>query len=91
MHFNSILSILKVIRKVQIEPQKQKRHCGAHTQGTSIKEWNQILFNMYKHIKMCACVFTYIDTHREKGCSFIELALNLEATTRGKKKKKPVF
>lgn len=36
---------------------------------------------------MCACVFTYIDTHREKGCSFIELALNLEATTRGKKKK----
>lgn len=31
--------------------------------------------------KMC----TYTDTHREKGCSFIELAVNLTATTRKKK------
>lgn len=31
--------------------------------------------NIYEHIKMC----TYTDTHREKGCSFIELAVNLAA------------
>lgn len=37
--------------------------------------------NIYEHIKMC----TYTDTHREKGCSFIELAVNLAATTRKKK------
>lgn len=61
-------------------------HCGIYVQDTND---NKIRFFKYIytdiHTYICVCVCAYLYMHIDKGCSFIELALNLDATTRKKK------